>query len=132
LLACVAEEHHDEHGLVWPITVAPYHVYIAVLRGNEEVAERLYADLQTAGVEVLYDDRNERPGVKFNDADLIGIPIRLTVSGRAMEAGGFELKLRHSPDRIVIPAGEVIARVKEQIEALQAEIDAQVVPVPYQ
>ncbi len=132
LLACVVEEHHDEYGLVWPITVAPYHVYIAVLRGNEEVAERLYADLQTAGVEVLYDDRNERPGVKFNDADLIGIPIRLTVSGRAQEAGGFELKLRHSPDRVVVPAGEVIARVKEQIEALRAEIDAQVVPVPYQ
>jgi len=131
LLACVAEEHHDEYGLVWPITMAPYQVYIAVLRGNEEAAERLYADLQAAGIEVLYDDRNERPGVKFNDADLIGIPIRLTVSGRAQEAGGFELKLRHSPDRVVVPGNEVIARVKEQIEALRAEIDAQVVPVPY-
>jgi prolyl-tRNA synthetase len=131
LLACVAEEHHDEYGLIWPITLAPYHVTIVVLRGNEEADGRLYADLQAAGVEVLYDDRDERPGVKFNDADLIGIPIRLTVSGRALEAGGFELKLRHSPDRVVIPASEVIVRVKEQIEALQAEIDAQVVPVPY-
>jgi len=132
LLACVAEEHHDEYGLIWPITVAPYHVYIAVLHGNEEVAERLYADLQAAGVEVLYDDRNERPGVKFNDADLIGIPIRLTVSGRALKAGGFELKLRRSPDRVVIPASEVVARVKGRIAALRAEIDAQVAPVTYQ
>ncbi|MBN1814661.1 MAG: proline--tRNA ligase, partial [Anaerolineae bacterium] len=131
LLACVAEEHHDEYGLVWPITVAPYHVTIAVLHGNEEIAERLYADLQAAGVEVLYDDRNERPGVKFNDADLIGIPIRLTVSGRALEAGGFELKLRHSPDRVVVPGGEVVVHVKEQIETLRAEVDAQVVPAPY-
>jgi prolyl-tRNA synthetase len=131
LLACVAEEHHDEYGLVWPITVAPYQVYIAVLRGNEEAAERLYGGLQAAGVEVLYDGRNERPGVKFNDADLIGIPIRLTVSGRALKAGGFELKLRHSPDHVVIPASEVIARVKEQIAALRAQIDAQVVSVPY-
>jgi prolyl-tRNA synthetase len=131
LLACVAEEHRDEYGLVWPITVAPYHVTVVVLRSNEEAAERLYADLQAAGVEVLYDDRNQRPGVKFNDADLIGVPIRLTVSGRARKAGGFELKLRHSPDRVVIPRGEVIARVKEQIAALRAEIDTQVVPAPY-
>jgi prolyl-tRNA synthetase len=131
LLACVAEEHQDEYGLIWPITVAPYHVYIAALHGNEEIAERLYTDLRAEGIEVLYDDRNERPGVKFNDADLIGIPIRLTVSRRALEAGGFELKLRHSPDRVVVPGSEVIARVKERIETLQAEIDARVVSVPY-
>jgi prolyl-tRNA synthetase len=131
LLACVAEEHHDAYGLMWPITVAPYHVTIVALRGNEEAAEHLYADLQDAGVEVLYDDRDERPGVKFNDADLIGVPIRLTVSARAREAGGFEHKLRHSPDRVVVPAGEVIARVQAQIAALQAKIDARVVTMPY-
>jgi len=122
LLACVAEEYHDEQGLLWPITVAPYHVYMVALQGGEEVAERLYADLQTANVEVLYDDRDERAGVKFNDADLIGIPMRLTVSKRSLEAGGVELKLRRSPERTVISQDEILPHVTGKIEALQAEI----------
>ena len=131
LLACVAEAHHDEHGLIWPITVAPYQVYMVVLHGNEEKAEQLYADLQSANVEVLYDDRNERAGVKFNDADLLGIPIRLTVSKRAIEAGGFEFKLRHSPERVVIPQGEIVSHVKGQIEALRTELAEKLMAVPY-
>ena len=120
LLACVAEEHHDEYGLVWPISVAPFQVHIVVLHGNEEQAEQLYNELQAAGVEVLYDDRNERAGVKFNDADLIGIPIRLTVSKRATESGGVEMKLRNSPERLVVPRDEIVERVKDQIETLLA------------
>jgi len=131
LLACVAEAHHDEYGLIWPITVAPYQVYMVVLHGNEEKAEQLYADLQAANVEVLYDDRNERAGVKFNDADLIGIPIRLTVSKRALEAGGVEFKLRHSPERVVVPQGEIVSYVKRQIEALRTELAKKMVAVPY-
>ena len=122
LLACVAEEYHDEQGLIWPITMAPYHIYMVALQGGEEVAERLYADLQSANVEVLYDDRDERAGVKFNDADLIGIPIRLTVSKRSLEAGGVELKLRRSPERTVISQDEILPHVTGKIEALQAEI----------
>ena len=113
LLACVAEEHHDEHGLIWPVTVAPYQVHLVLLRGKstpqaEETAEKLYADLQAAGVEVLYDDRDESPGVKFNDADLIGLPIRLTVSERALGQGGVEMKLRQSTEKTIIPLGEAI------------------------
>lgn len=131
LLACVAEEYHDEHGLIWPITVAPYHVYIVALQGGGETAERLYADLQSANVEVLYDDRDERAGVKFNDADLIGIPIRLTVSKRSLEAGGVELKLRRSSERTIISQGEILPHVTGKIEALQAEIADKVVTVPY-
>jgi prolyl-tRNA synthetase len=131
LLACVAEEYHDEQGLVWPITVAPYHVYIVALPGNEEAAARLYADLQAAGVEVLYDDRKESAGVKFNDADLIGVPIRLTVSKRSLEAGGVEVKLRRSPERTVVPQSEILSHVTGRIEALQAEIAERVVAVPY-
>jgi prolyl-tRNA synthetase len=131
LLACVAEEYHDEHGIIWPITIAPYHVYLVVLQGGEEIAERLYADLQSANVEVLYDDREERAGVKFNDADLIGIPIRLTVSRRSLEAGGVELKLRRSPERTVIPQGEVVSHVTSKIEALEAEIADKAVTVLY-
>jgi prolyl-tRNA synthetase len=131
LLACLAEEYHDEYGLRWPITVAPYQVYIVALPGNEERGERLYRQLQAAGIEAMYDDRNERAGVKFNDADLIGIPIRLTVSGRAQEAGGYELKLRTSPDKVIVPQEKVVARVLDQIEKLRREIEARVVPVPY-
>jgi len=131
LLASVAEDHYDEQGIIWPISVAPYQVYVVALQGGEEVAERLYADLRSANVEVLYDDRDERAGVKFNDADLIGIPIRLTVSKRSLEARGVEFKLRHSAERVVIPEGEIVSYVRGQIEALQAEIAEKVVAIPY-
>src|SRR5690606_7834263 len=86
LLACVAEEHHDEHGLTLPVSVAPFQVHVVGLSAKDidvdTMAEQLYVNLRAAGVEVLFDDREERPGVKFNDADLIGIPLRLTVSSR--------------------------------------------------
>jgi len=131
LLACVAEEHHDEQGLIWPITIAPYQVYLVALQGGREAAEQLYANLQSANVEVLYDDREERAGVKFNDADLIGIPIRLTVSKRSLEAGGIELKLRRSSERTIIPQTEIVSHVTDQIEALEAEIADKVIAVPY-
>jgi len=130
LLACIAEQYHDEYGLIWPVTVAPYHAYIVVLHGNEEEAEHLYADLQSAGIEALYDDRNERAGVKFNDADLMGIPIRLTVSRRSLEAGGVEIKLRHSPERTVIPGPEIRSHVADTIETLQAQVVDQAVTAP--
>ena len=136
LLACVAEEHHDEHGLIWPVTVAPYQVHLVLLRGKgtpqaEEIANGLYNDLQAAGVEVLYDDRDESPGVKFNDADLIGLPIRLTVSERALAQGGVEMKLRNKPEKSIIPLHELAARLRSELAALQAEISATVLPVEY-
>jgi prolyl-tRNA synthetase len=131
LLACTAELHHDDQGLVWPITIAPYHVHLIVLRGKGdagtlETAERLYTDLQAAGIEVLYDDRQETPGIKFNDADLIGLPVRLTVSERAAKSGGVEYKRRDRSEREVIPHDQVIARVLQEISDLFAQIDEQV------
>ncbi len=136
LLACVAEEHHDEHGLVWPITVAPFHVYLVLLRGRgtpqaEETADKLYADLHAAGIEVLYDDRDESPGVKFNDADLIGCPIRITVSERSLSAGSVEMKLRHQADKVIVPLNETAARLGSEIVALESEIAVKVLPVEY-
>jgi prolyl-tRNA synthetase len=136
LLACVAEEHHDEHGLVWPVTVAPYQVHLVLLRGRnmpqaEETADRLYAALQAASIEVLYDDRDESPGVKFNDADLIGLPIRLTISERALGQGGAEMKLRSKADKAIVPLEATAGRLKSELEALEAEIAAKVVPVEY-
>ena len=136
LLACVAEENHDDHGLIWPVTIAPYQVHLVLLRGKgtpeaEETADHLYTDLQATGVEVLYDDRDESPGVKFNDADLIGLPIRLTVSERALTQGGVEMKLRSKPEKTIIPLNELGARIRSELAALEAKITATVLPVEY-
>ena len=136
LLACVAEEHHDQHGLVWPITVAPFHVHLVLLRGKgtpqaEETADRLYTDLKAAGIEVLYDDRDESPGVKFNDADLIGCPVRITVSERALAQAGVEMKLRRDQEKIIVPLPEVLERLRSVIQSLRDEIVSKVTPVAY-
>jgi prolyl-tRNA synthetase len=121
LLACIAEEHHDENGLVWPISVAPYQVHIVTDRAGE-LAEGLYDALVSAGVEVLYDDRRESLGAKFKDADLIGVPVRLTLTPRSLENGGVEIKTRHSSESYVVPIGEAVAAVRGEISHLQAEI----------
>ena len=135
LLACVAEEHHDEHGLIMPMTVAPYQVHLVFLPGKkvdtQAVAEQVYQDLQRAGVEVLYDDRDERPGVKFNDADLIGVPLRLVVGERALAAGGLELKRRDGKGSWTVPEEEIVRTVRQTIGDMEAEIEATVVPVEY-
>jgi prolyl-tRNA synthetase len=134
LLACVAEEHHDERGLVWPITVAPYQVHLVSLGTDApvaEAAERVYRALLAANVEVLYDDRDESPGVKFADADLIGIPIRLTVSAKSIKGGGVEIKRRDQKDAAIISESDVIARVQTEIKAMLDAINAKVVPVPF-
>ena len=135
-LACVAEEYHDDDGLVLPVSVAPYQVHLVLLtgKGDEEpsdVAERLYLDLQAAGVEVLFDDRQESPGVKFNDADLIGLPIRVTVSQRSLKAGGVEFKRRDQADRRVILFDQILPVVKDEIAALQKEIDQRVITIDF-
>ncbi len=132
LLACVAEEHHDEAGLVWPITIAPYHVHLVALKGGEDAAGAIYRDLQGAGVEVLYDDRDEiSAGVKFNDADLIGLPLRLTVGGRSLQKGGAELKLRAGKEAALVPLAEVVERVRAEVAALESAARARLTPVPY-
>ncbi len=119
LMASVVEEHNDKYGIIWPITIAPYQVHIVALRGGFEVAERLYDDLQDAGVEVLYDDRTEpSPGEKFNDADLIGVPLRLTVGGRSLKKGGVEMKRRSQKDVELIPLDDVVDRVQDEIRAM--------------
>ncbi|MCC6192191.1 MAG: proline--tRNA ligase [Anaerolineales bacterium] len=135
LLACVAEAHHDADGLAWPITVAPYQVHLVLLPDAagqaQREAEALYARLQAAGVEVLFDDRDERPGVKFKDADLIGLPLRVTVSERSLKQGGVELKRRTAPDRAIVPLGQAVSRLQAEITALYDAIASGVGPVPY-
>ena len=111
-LSAVVEQHHDENGIIWPMSVAPYHVIVTLVNGKDEqqtaVAEEIYAQLMKAGVEVLLDDRNERPGVKFKDADLLGIPVRITVGKRAAE-GVVEYKLRREADKSEKTVEEAIA-----------------------
>lgn len=102
LLATLVEQHHDQDGIAFPMSVAPFQVYLAQLGSEPAVVEataRLEAELERLGVEVLVDDRDERPGVKFKDADLLGVPVRLTLGKKSLENGGVELKLRRSIDR---------------------------------
>ena len=137
LLACVVEHSHDDGGLVWPITVAPYHVHLVSLAKADgdarTAAEGLYAELTARGVEVLYDDRKENPGVKFNDADLIGCPVRITVGDRGLQNGIMELKVRSEAGKGAgVPVGEVVAQVEEKLAQLRAAIEATVVEVPYE
>lgn len=133
LLACVAEEYRDDYGLMLPITVAPYEVHLVMLTGDEseKLAEELYTALRDVGVEVLYDDRDERPGVKFNDADLIGIPLRVTISRRSLEKGGYEFKRRDSKDSRIVPQDEIIATLQSEIASLYKAIAERKVEMPF-
>ena len=110
-MAAVIEQHHDDDGIIWPEGIAPYQVIIIPTKTNDEtimnLAEDIYAKMTEAGIEVLIDDRNERPGVKFKDADLIGIPMRITV-GRAAGEGRVEVKFRNSSDVNEVEASEAL------------------------
>lgn len=135
LLACIAEEYNDENGLIWPVTAAPYQVHIVLIGKEEEPAEKaekLYDDLLAQGIEVLYDDRYEQPGVKFTDADLIGLPLRLTVSSRALKKGGIELKRRSAKEITIVPMDKIVETVKSEITALKKEITDKVIEIPFE
>jgi prolyl-tRNA synthetase len=133
LLACVAEEHRDEQGLIWPVSVAPYQVHLVSLARGEGsgAADELYAELQQAGLEVLLDDRPENPGVKFNDADLIGLPLRLTLGDRSLKKGVVEMKVRGQQESREVPLGEVVNAVRAEVAALRAALQQRVVEVPF-
>lgn len=131
LLACVAEEHNDENGLIWPVTIAPYHVHIVSLKDADYAASVIHDQLTQAGVEVLYDDRNESAGVKFNDADLMGIPLRITCGKRGLERGEVELKRRTETEKRNVPIDEIVEVIQAEIAALKAELMAKVKPVVY-
>jgi len=117
LLASAIEQNHDDKGIVWPVPIAPYHVYLCALNmdRSEEVvnaAETLYRDLMDAGIEVLFDDRNESPGIKFNDADLLGMPVRLLVSPKSLSSGGVEVKLRGQKESELVSIADVVQKIK--------------------
>lgn len=115
LMATIVEKHHDKDGIIWPDSVAPYQVHLMHLgKGDEvrEVADKLYDELRQAGLEVLYDDRNGSAGVKFKDADLIGIPWRVAVGARGLAQGGVEVKRRSESKRHTVALAELVAHLK--------------------
>lgn len=117
-LAAVVEQHHDENGIIWPVSVAPYHVIITIMKPEDQVqsdlADTICAELEAGGAEVLVDDRKDRPGVKFKDADLLGIPVRITV-GRGAPDGIIEYKLRRDAEKEEISAEDAVARALDLI-----------------
>lgn len=117
LLAAIVEHHHDDKGIIWPPAIAPYQIHICPLyrEGSKvaEVTEKLYADLKTAGLEVLLDDRPESPGVKFNDADLLGIPLRVTISPRSLEKNSVEVKRRSEKQAEMVGVEGAVKKLRE-------------------
>jgi len=116
IAAAAIEQNHDTNGIIWPETIAPFQVHLLVVNAKEPkmagLAEQVYADLTGARVEVLYDDRDERPGVKFKDADLLGLPLRVTVGTKAVKEGVVEIRRRRTGEEVAVRPGEVAARIQ--------------------
>jgi prolyl-tRNA synthetase len=131
--ATIVEQHYDDRGIRWPVTVAPYEVSLLWIGSADDAeviaaADTLYADLTAAGIEVLYDDRAERAGVKFNDADLIGNPVRVSVSPRTLGNGQAEIKLREGDEAVFVALDDVVPTVQRQLDQLYAMLSGDQVP----
>jgi prolyl-tRNA synthetase len=120
IAAAAIEQHHDADGITWPVPIAPFEVSLLSLQASDAqvsgLCDRLETDLIAAGIDVLYDDRDERPGVKFKDADLIGIPYRIAVGKKGLAEGMIEVKARRSPEVVKVKIDEVVAYVRERVE----------------
>lgn len=122
LVAAAIEQNNDDKGIIWPKAIAPYQVIILALGNDEEtirVSEELYSELTARGVETLLDDRKERPGVKFNDADLIGIPLRITVGARSLQNNQIEARVRRSGEEIQVKLDDAIEGIIEILERIE-------------
>ncbi|MEW6336360.1 MAG: proline--tRNA ligase [Acidobacteriota bacterium] len=119
-VAAAVEQNHDEHGIVWPRPLAPFEVELIALNPDvpavRDAAEAIYADLQAASIEVFYDDRDERPGVKFNDADLIGFPVRVVVGKKGVEQGQAEVSLRRDRAKLAVPLADAVAKARDLLD----------------
>jgi prolyl-tRNA synthetase len=120
-MAAIAEVHHDEAGLKWPLQVAPAEVDVIMVSGRDEpvrvASEAIYAALQAAGHDVIIDDRDERPGVKFKDAELIGFPFRVSVGSRDLAEGMVEVVSRETGERERVPVDQVVKHVQDLLPA---------------
>jgi prolyl-tRNA synthetase len=123
-VAAAVEQNHDDKGIIWPLPLAPYEVVLVVLNADKpavvEAAEGLYVQLKEAGIDVLFDDRPERPGVKFNDMDLIGFPVRVVLGGRGLDAGEVELSLRRDGEKRATPIADMVPAVQALLEELRS------------
>jgi len=123
LVATAIEQNHDADGIKWPMSIAPYHVHLVSIGKEDAVAEaakKLYEELTEKGVDVLWDDRDERPGVKFKDADLLGMPLRVTIGAKALANGNCELKPRTEPDpkkAELVPIADAVRVIAERVAA---------------
>jgi prolyl-tRNA synthetase len=120
IVAAAIEQNNDERGIIWPEPIAPFHVVLVPIGAQKservrEVADKLYAELNAAGIEVLYDDRDARPGVKFADAELIGIPHRLVVGERGVDAGKLEYRGRRDIESTEFPLGDALAFIRSRM-----------------
>jgi prolyl-tRNA synthetase len=119
-MAAAVEQNNDRHGIIWPMPIAPFQVLVTTVNPKEDevrlAAERLYEELQGLGIEVLLDDRDERPGSKFKDADLIGIPLRVTVGSRGIKEGALELQQRVSGERSMLPVDEAATTIAALVQ----------------
>jgi len=115
LMACVIEQNHDQRGIIWPKELSPFQVHLIEVKSSKfkvkSQSEKLYYNLQKAGIDVLYDDRDESPGVKLKDADLIGIPIRLVVSERTLSEHSVEMKMRDEKKIRLIKQDKIIPKI---------------------
>ena len=120
-IAAAIEQNHDDAGIVWPMPLAPFHVVVMPVNWSDErlrtTAIRLHDELEARGIDVLLDDREERPGVKFKDADLIGHPLRITVGPRALERGAVEIKHRTESTAAEVPVDAAAAHVAALVGA---------------
>ena len=123
-LAAAVEQNHDDKGIIWPLPLAPFEVVLVVLNSDKpevvEAADGLYVQLRDAGIDVLFDDRPERPGVKFNDMDLIGFPVRVVLGKRGLDNGEVELSLRKDGEKRMAPIAEMVPAVQALLAELQA------------
>ena len=124
--AAAIEQNHDERGIIWPLPLAPFEVLLVLLNSDQpdvvDAADRLYGELAGAGVDVFYDDRSERPGVKFNDADLIGFPVRVVVGSRGLADGKVEISLRRDGVKRMVNAEDTVAEVEKLLDELRIEV----------
>jgi prolyl-tRNA synthetase len=120
LLAAIIEQSQDDKGIIWPLSVAPYQVHLCPLSLEKSAvfptAEKIYQELRKVGIDVLFDDRNDSPGVKFNDADLLGIPLRLTLSPRTLRSQSVEAKWRTEKEAQLLPLDNLASRVKKLLD----------------
>jgi prolyl-tRNA synthetase len=118
-VAAGIEQNNDENGIIWPMPLAPYHVIITPVNVNEkdvmDTAENLYNSMLADGLDVIFDDRDERAGVKFKDADLIGIPLRVTIGRKNLAQGNVELKIRKTGENQISSLQDIVQRIKQMI-----------------